>query len=276
MTDKGSLLISCANYNTIDKLVSFLESIVRAYRNADIERLDVLIGDNSDEFKSLPESFQKQGFNIYHIDNKKNLGYLGGIAQAIKKKGIDISNYSYFIISNVDVTVSEDFFSELMKLERSDDVGWIAPSIISEKENRDRNPKIVHRPSLKKMEITILFFRYPLLHYLYERVFYRIRKKKQAANLVSANIYAGHGSFMIFTSNFTQKHKEIDFPSFLFGEEIYFAELILQSKLTARYTPALKIKDFDHASTSKLGRTSYYKMNYNSMKCLTDLFFRDE
>jgi GT2 family glycosyltransferase len=277
MSKHKSILIACVNYNTTDKLESYIQSLVQAYKHKELNfNLEILIGDNSDEFRPLTLIIKQKGINISHVNNRGNLGFLGGITHAIKKRSIDISNFDYFIVSNVDLEVRQTFFERLTDIHVNEEIGWIAPAIISEKEKRDRNPKIIYRPSLRKMKITILFYRFPLLHFLYERLIYKTRKKQQTSELKNDIIYAGHGSFMIFTHSFSDKNKDFSFPTFLFGEEIFFAELLRKDNLLTIYSPTIIIDDFDHASTGKLKRSDLYKMNYDSIKCLTKKFFLNE
>ena len=137
---------------------------------------------------------------------------------------------------------------------------------------RDRNPKILSRMSLKHLKLLILMFRYPLLYKLYIRLIHKFRNKKLESPF-NNKIYAGHGSIMIFTQTFVQNHIDFKFPSFLFGEEIFFGELVRQSGLEVEYIPDIVVKDIDHASTGKLKRKLYYKLNYDSLNMIKKLFY---
>lgn len=267
-----SILISCVNYNTYSKLNEYIDSIDKAYVFAEYQiKITVLIGDNSNEFKDI--DFSNNEIEIIQINNKGNLGYLGGISKAIELSKIDISKFDYFAISNVDIKLHETFFSELIKLPIDPKIGWLAPAIISEKENRDRNPKILIRPSAKKMQLTKLMYKFPIFYKLYNQFVYKYKTKKTQENTPSNIIYAGHGSFMLFTKEFTIKNKGFKFPSFLFGEEIFFGELIKRSGLVTLYKPELKIADFDHVNTSEINYSGYCKLNFESIRILTEKYF---
>ncbi|MBI9052572.1 MAG: glycosyltransferase [Bacteroidales bacterium] len=276
MNKSISILFACVNYNTNDKLNDLLDSINKAYLKTNKNlNIDILIGDNSKKFQLIPEILEKN-IKITHVENRANLGYIGGVVNSLNESKTNISNYDYFIISNVDLKLDDNFFNELIELEQDSSVGWYAPSIISEKEGRDRNPKILYRPSLKKMKLTILMYKFPIFYYLYLKFIYVLRSKKIQSNNLNNEIYAGHGSFMIFTKNFNDKNEDFSFPSFLFGEEIYFAEQVKNSKLKTVYIPKLRIYDFDHASTSKIKKRKYFKLNYQSMKIITQKYFTNE
>ena len=251
----NSILIACVNYNTYDKLNVYIDSIGAAKKQyfKDL-KITMLIADNSD----CPDEGlidKKDNIEIIFINNHGNKGYLGGVKEAIEVSGISFDCFDYFIISNVDVTISKLFFPKLLETNIDTSIGCIAPAIISEKENRDRNPKICVRPTKKKMKLIALMYKYPIFHYLYTKTIY-LRKKRIHRCFYSSIIYAGHGSFMIFTRNFLNDII-LDFPCFLFGEEIFFAEILKKNKLKTIYEPRIIVYDFDHVSTSKMKKKKY-------------------
>ena len=267
-----SVLFVCVNYNTNELLNNYIKSIDKAKSLLNCPlRIDVLIGHNSELFDPVRNNLNKD-ISVFHINNKNNLGYIGGVTSAIKESNIDLNSYDYVIISNVDLKISETFFKKMMNLNIGPQIGWIAPCIFSEKEKRDRNPKIIKRPSVGKMKMIALMYRFPLINYIYSKIIYKNRDKN-SSNFLNNNIYAGHGSFMIFTNSFIKKNSNISFPGFLFGEEIFFAELVRMSQLKTIYIPELIVNDIDHASTNKLKKAIFYKMNYQSIKIITEKFF---
>ena len=78
---------------------------------------------------------------------------------------------------------------------------------------------------------------------------------------------------MIFTKCFTKAIPVLNFNSFLFGEEIFIAELCRKNNLIVEYYPKLEVVDRDHSSTAKLKRKLFFKMNYNSLKYVKSKFF---
>jgi len=270
--DNNPILIACVNFNTYNELEAFISSVITAKIRSNLKfSIDILVSDNSYYKKELNISKIKD-LNIYHILNDRNFGYLGGVVEALSKSRLRPRDYRYFFISNVDLSLSTTFFRDLLNTKFDSKIGWIAPSIISEKENRDRNPKIITRPSKRKMKVIALMYLIPIFHFLYSRFVYP-RKNRASSRHSSRKIYAGHGSFMILTNSFTKKNVDLNYQSFLFGEEIFFAELIRASGLETIYLPELLVYDTDHVSTSKLKRSVYYKMNYQSIKYIIKRFF---
>lgn len=168
------VLFLCVNYNSYSHLVTFLNTIdqsLDAIGNQNVN-VSICIGDASDMKRSIeyfPENFELFSFPI------DNLGYFGGVNWLVNKIGKKyINEQDLVIISNVDLTISSDFFSQLSSIYlKYNKYAWIAPQIYSNAENRDKNPKILIRPSLNKMKALKLMYRFPVIHRLYEKTLYK-------------------------------------------------------------------------------------------------------
>ncbi|ROT09971.1 hypothetical protein [Lepagella muris] len=266
------VLFLCVNYNSYSHLVTFLNTIdqsLDAIGNQNVN-VSICIGDASDMKRSIeyiPENFELFSFPI------DNLGYFGGVNWLVNKIGKKyINEQDLVIISNVDLTISSDFFSQLSSIYlKYNKYAWIAPQIYSNAENRDKNPKILIRPSLNKMKALKLMYRFPVIHRLYEKTLYK--RKKLRPKFSAIEIYAGHGAFIILTKEFFEKGGKIEYPIFLFGEEQYLAEEIQRIGMKVIYEPSLKIMDEEHASTGKMKRGSYYEYNYQAIKYILDTYY---
>jgi len=264
-----TILIVCVNYNSYEHLANYLDSIETAKMNCPDCIVDVCIADNSTQKQELIID------KYHHINIKaflfENLGYLGGASAIINNEIKEILIYDFIIVSNVDILVSEKFFIELLGTRFDNNIAWIAPQIYSEKEKRDRNPKIRSRLSTTKISMIRTFYRFPLLFEIYNKTFYHRKSKRKI--ITQSEIYAGHGSFILLTKVFFQHYEKISYPIFLFGEEIFFAELIKKVNLKVLHSPNIKIIDLEHASTSKMSSKSYCKENFNAVKYLMETFY---
>lgn len=269
-TMKSRVLIIPVNYNSYDHLLIFLRSVdnsLKKLHNGKID-LSVYIADNSSDKVFLDFSSYK-GFEI-KLYSFENLGYLGA-AFAVIKSIDNISKFDYIIISNVDLIMNDSFFSELSSVKLLERIGWIAPQIYSQQENRDKNPRLLRRYSKFKLLCLLLMYKSPLLHKIYKATLYK-RKKLFYYNNVS-DIYAGHGSFIILTKNFFLVYERLNYPVFLYGEEIYLAELVRKAKLKVKYIPSLKITDKEHVSTSKMESSFFYKCNIEALSFILKTFY---
>lgn len=217
--------------------------------------------------------------DIYTAKNTKvdNPGYFGGIRRQMEK--VDVEAYDYCILSNVDLTVEEDFFVKLAAYDCAEDTGWIAPQIWSEVEHRDRNPKIKSRYSLRKLQILRTFYQFPILDTLYTKTLYKRKRGNESqesvgrAPVLGGSIYAGHGSFIILTRKYFEQCGKIDYPVFLFCEEIYLAEQCLKGGLKVMHVPEIKVFDTEHASTGKMNHRFYCRCNYEAMQYIIRQFY---
>lgn len=264
-----SIAILCVNYNSYDELYNYLDSISISVRQAGSSCMTkVFIADNSTtDIRDIDQAYAGLCIKSYRTGN---LGYFGGISYLMKHN--DMSMYDYVIISNVDIQIQTDMLARLSTAEYDDSIAWIAPRIWSKLEGRDRNPKVSRRYSKRKLNILRTLFRYPILYFLYTHSLYKRKKIAQSAP-AAKQIYAGHGSFIILTRQYIQKCGIIDYPVFLFGEEIYLAEEIMKQNLTVHYDPSLCVNDMEHASTGQMLRKSYCKYNFDALSYILRKYY---
>lgn len=262
------IIIVCVNYNSYKELSLYLESINNAMNNVTDSIVHVAIADNSSQRESISaEKYENLEINQYF---QSNLGYLPGACNVLNNY-VEVKEYDYVVISNVDLTIEESFFSNLEKKIFKDEVAWVATQIWTEQEKRDKNPKILNRCSKMKLELIRLLYKYPVLDYIYTNSLYL--RKKARPQYSEQDIYAGHGSFMMLTKSFFEEYDRIEYPLFLFGEEMFLAELIRNKKLTVRYVPDLCVIDKEHTSTSRMRKKEYYKYNLNSIDYILKNFY---
>ena len=262
------VLIVCVNYNSYVELNSFLNSINKAARGIEGLTVDVSVADNSNG-KEIVKSSEFNNIQLSQF-NYDNLGYLGG-ASAVINNLPNVLDYDFVAISNVDLQISEDFFKVLNDIKLNNEIAWIAPQIYSHEENRDINPKVINRYSKKKLKMLYYMYKYPVLFYLYLMTAYK--RKKIIPKHNEMDIYAGHGSFMLLTRKFFKDYKKIEYPIFLFGEELFLAELVRNKGMKVRYMPSLRIEDYEHVSTSRMKKKFYFKCNTESIKYILDTFY---
>jgi hypothetical protein len=105
---------------------------------------------------------------------------------------------------------------------------------------------------------------------LYTRTFYR---QKKYESYPAGKIYAGHGSLIILTNEYFKRCGKIDYPVFLFCEEIYLAEMCQKTGLSVEYVPTIKVTDSEHASTSRMKHSFYCRCNYEAMQYIIKTFY---
>lgn len=79
---------------------------------------------------------------------------------------------------------------------------------------------------------------------------------------------------MILTREFIKLRTEWIYPPFLFGEEIFFAEIARRNGMTVRYVPSIGINDIGKVSTGRIGNSRKLKMQKESNDYLYNKFFR--
>ncbi|HJJ90132.1 MAG TPA: hypothetical protein O0Y05_03750, partial [Methanocorpusculum sp.] len=133
------ILVLAVNYNSNEKTEAYLSSWNKAAQAIGVDtEVTVVVADNSEKL----ERIQGDWFSIcwVHVPTYANKGYLGAVSYVIKEKQLNLDDFDYSIISNVDLEISQDFLMVLEKKQYEKSVGCIAPMIYSLGEHRNRNP----------------------------------------------------------------------------------------------------------------------------------------
>lgn len=263
-----TVAIYCVNYQTYPELRSFLQSVNQASNEAfAVIRVDVFCADNTEtEYQEI--TFSSEHIRLKVFPFHQNKGYFGAVHDMMTQTSPN--QYDFVIISNVDVTLMNDTLVQLASLDVDAQTGWIAPQIYSLQEQRDLNPQVMHRYSKLRLKTLKLMYKYPFLHRLYVRLFYKMR---HSSTHQAGEVYAGHGSFIILTREYFKRCGIIDYPVFLYGEELYLAELCRRHSLKVQYTPQVKLEDKEHCSTGGMRKHLYYQCNYEAIYYILSTFY---
>ncbi|MBQ6777586.1 MAG: hypothetical protein IJP52_04675 [Paludibacteraceae bacterium] len=241
-----SILLICVNYKSYDALQAFLASVHEAEKQVQGKmRVEVEVVDNSEH----------------------NVGYLGGALPVYNRRA---AQFDYVSISNVDLQLAPDFLAQLLMLQ-SDGVGWWAPDIYTPTQRRHENPYMLKRPTRYNFRIWNLIYSSVLIFKLYYLL--HLLKGKTARTYPPMPIYAGHGAFMLLTKAFVQAYPQVHFPSFMYNEEIYLAELARQADLPVRYAPTLRIENIGSVSTGRVRQRQKSAWNKQSLEMIKKMFF---
>ncbi|NOR69066.1 MAG: hypothetical protein GQ532_05135 [Methylomarinum sp.] len=213
-------------------------------------------------------------FDVIVVENQANNGYFPGCLTGYTQSLTNGRQYDAMLVSNVDIEVADDFFSQLFLLNAcyKQDPIIIAPSIVSLSENKDRNPKVKIRFSKKQMQKYLFLYRIPYLHSFYKKTFYR-SKPSTATMANGTEIYAPHGSFIVFLSGEEYWRNMLEYPVFLFGEEIYIGEQASKHNISVKYHAELKVIDSDHASTGIENESFIRKHNLSAISYLYNRYW---
>ena len=106
---KVGLIAVC--HGSYKESLKFLESLDLSLVSSKVE-LDIFFVENSSQFsEKMVDQIRRAGLNysLKYIESE-NLGYFPSAIAAIKSQGIPTCKYDFFIISNVDLVVSQSFF----------------------------------------------------------------------------------------------------------------------------------------------------------------------
>lgn len=272
-------LLICVKYSADPETVRYLESLRQLHGQSN---LHVLIVDND---ASGATSDLRIDARFAVLQSDENLGYLGGARWGMSKYLEEHPLPDWVIVSNVDLLITDRHFLEkLAALKSVPRVGAVAPRIASVLTGRNQNPFMRNRPSAMRMHAYKWLHRSWLAlnaHELGSVVFHRLRSALGRSTRTKANldrelggkIYAPHGSFLILSKEYFRSGGSLDFPCFLFGEEIYLAENLRKLGLDVIYEPSLEVLHQEHKSTKLLKSRKLGQFVASSAAYCADTYF---
>jgi len=255
MEKKKDTLFVGVIYNTYPEALQFLKS-TESFRN---DHTLVVLVDNSESVPSAQFSgYLTKNPEIVFLRSGANLGYFHGASKGLEYfRKLTGTLPLWTIVGNVDIEFSDpEMIEKIGHFESVPDLGVIAPSIISDRFGTDFNPKIMVRYTFGKMKFYNVLYSCMLFSNLYQGLSYmkkilqRLTRGEQVNSFREpVEIYAPHGSCIIFHENYFGKGGTLNHISFLFGEEIFVAETAIKLGLKVIYVPGIRISDHEHAST---------------------------
>lgn len=270
------VLITCVNHNSYDELSDFLKSVEFAAFNVKQEcNIIVLIADNSTNVQYIDTNKYNSIQCLTYI--VKNTGYINSAQEALMNYGEKLlKTFDFTIVSNVDICLASDFFKHLISTPIQN-IAWIAPRIYTPSSHTEENPYSVYRYSKKKLQLLRHMYAHPYLYMLHKKfthILIRLKRKKQSGTMGIRTIYAGHGSILIFTQAFMQHIFPFNFPFFLYGEELYFAELARLVKMQTIFNPHLYVNNCSaHVSTSQLKLEQICKYGNQAISFILNTYY---
>jgi GT2 family glycosyltransferase len=273
------VLLVCVKYDSDPETALYMESLRRLEGQPNLQ---VLIVDNAVGalMAAMP---MDTSFTL--LRSNENLGYFGGARWGISKYLEEHPLPDWVIVSNVDLLITDaQFLQKLAALNSAPHVGAVAPRIASALTGRNQNPFMRSRPSALRMQVYKWLYRSWLAlnaHELASAVFHRIRSALRRfmgsgtdiARDVGEKIYAPHGSFLILSKEYFRAGGSLDFPCFLFGEEIYLAENLRRLNLDVIYEPSLEVVHQEHASTKLMKSRKLARFVASSAAYCADTYF---
>ena len=242
MAEKKGLIIT-VNFNSHEETINYLLSLSQIDQ---FNCLDVIIADNSssmDHFNVITRFIDENDWeNISIIKMEKNLGYFGAVRFILDNNNQNKSLYEFIIVSNNDIIIKDKNIIDNI-LFHIDKAEVFAPKIINIKNQRNQNPFQISKHNIKNEIFHIFYYSsfFMAKAILGIRNILIRRKLNDNSSEKEMPIYAGHGSFLIFSNSFFKKGGYIDNNFFLYAEENTLAEIVLKINGIILYVPDIVI-----------------------------------
>lgn len=259
------------NYRKTKDTFQFVKSLSLL---KDFERCVVLIVDNdsTDHSRKRLGELEEIFGNVCVFPQESNLYYWRGAQFAVNELSVYAKKrFKWVVVCNNDIVIEQpNFILELLSL-NSKEHGVIAPRIISRVTGLDQNP-FKRRPlsRLEHMRLRLLFSSFYMYYLLVSvrRLYRLILPRVSTHSLAEGQIYAPHGSFVIFSQRFFEAGGYLETGFEMYAEELTTAEIVKGLGLGVTYFPSLYVIHNEHSTTG----CGYTREKFRMHKDAYDLF----
>lgn len=273
---KIDTLISIVCYSNELEVCNFIDQIEMQEES---NKIAVAITINkATNIKKLEAHISNLNVQCFIYNPEENLGYLNGCLYGIRKCS-EFMKYNWVVICNTDITFSQnDFFRRINNKQYAENIWGIAPSI-ELVDGGFQNPYIINRISRREFYIRKLFFGNIFTYSLYfwaSDIKKLLLGKRNMFHPKSQEIYAPHGSCMIFRNNVMNIVCNENNNIFLYCEEEYLGGIIYENKKVVFYDESLKVIHNEHQTLGKINYLDKQKWYAQSMDFLDKRIYGKE
>ena len=273
-----NLWLITVNYGDTAPTESLIQSLIACSLP---ESLKVAIADNAcstettSKLNNLSDSF-KLNMDIFPFN--ENRYYWPAAKQVLSNlKASSIDYPDWVMVCNNDITFPDkDFFKKLIKI---DPIKFpiIGPKILNDT-NESLNPFMTKPLSwIGHLYWWLYFLSYPGSICLLglKKILGKFYHKKNPKNMDQAKeVYAIHGSAILFSSSFFNKGGWLDDNFDLYGEELSVAGIAKKIGAAITYYPELKIIHHEHANTGQTNNKLLFEKARESHRYIQSTYLK--
>jgi GT2 family glycosyltransferase len=221
-----------------------------------------------------------------------NLGYFGGAAFGLKNYLIENPLPEWVMVSNTDIAFPDHgLFAKLVNFYR-DPIAMpaiLAPDILLESRGalpstvRRQNPFMETRPRPARLKFLRAVSQwYPIyaafelltaLRYALVNAMRLGKRTSTEAEIQPRTVYAAFGACILFHRSYFEAGGSLDFPAFLFGEELFVAESARALGLSIQFDPRLRVVHREHGAVRLLSSRQMARHMRDSLHVLVRTYF---
>ena len=266
------------NYKNEDEVIDYSKQL---FNQNNSENLVLIVVNNVLKDRTIKQfENQLKAVNmdqIYLYNANDNLGYLGAAIYGYNTFISEKHNFKWdwIIISNTDIQYKQvEFFETFFDEKYSKDVWWIGPSVYNSATKAYDNPKYIDRISNKKMKRLLIINKSGLFAAVYILLGKIKKSSLRRTKTESEFVYALQGCYFVLRKEFMDLIKDVNYEGFLFSEESYLGEMLLENNKKAYYNSNVEIVHNENTSTGGLSNRARAKYYYKSLKKVYSRFYK--
>ncbi len=264
------------HYKNIDDTIECIESIKKIKTKY---KYSIIVVDNGSTDEKQLNRIKEHTKDLIVL--KENTGFANGNNVGCKY-AIEKYNPDFLCVINNDTVIQmSDFIDKIYELYDKYKFHMLGPKIITNGGD-SVNPFPVYKDrdivvnAIKKSKLLIFIYKNPILRFMLNLYINTKRLFKKPHHLQNGkNIEEGvalHGCAIIFSRSYYEKYDDVFFPNtFLYHEEEFIYQRVVNDKLKSLYHPQLKIFHKEGASLNKSFKQDYKKLIFRNTYIIDSL-----
>ena len=269
------IVILVINYANEEEVLEYAKTISKQTMSKNLTLVIINNKCNENPKVDLNKEIKNIELDISVFDPEGNLGYLNGALYGYReycKNKLQLPDYA--VVSNTDILIPDiRFFEKFILSEYPIEVSCIAPSVVAGNYGTYQNPHYIDRIPKKKIDRVIMIHEYPSFALLYNQLAKMKSRLKRKEKQDSRYVYSPHGCFFFLKQNFIENIKDNYYKGFLYSEESYIAELLIQNNKRCYYDGNIELIHNENSVTGLLGIKKKSKFIADSLKYIKEEFY---
>lgn len=250
----------CVNFNNSSYTIKMCESLqLQIGRDLDY-KINCSIVDNStnNEDSKEIEEYSKNYSWIDYIPAPKNFGYFGGLNYGLSMTSpVD---HDFVVICNNDLVFDKYFCNKIFVKKYDENIFAVCPDVVT-MDGIHQNPHHLKNISWFRLLQFDLFFSNYYIAMLMSHILRLVRPVKSSPPQPQkgCEIHRGVGACYVLTSEFLRRFDKLNFPHFLYGEEVYFSDQIHAADGILWFDPELLVQHAESATLAKIPKRTAYE-----------------
>lgn len=270
MQDHNIVNLITVNFNSSEETISMIKSIDNDY----VSKIIVVDNCSTHDQCTILSDFILHNNKVHLMKLETNIGYFPALNKGLEALSDDEKKTGYTIICNNDLLFNSAFFEKLLNRSFGEGIMAVSPSVKTIN-GVYQNPSLLTKPSRFR------YFGYRLYYsnYFIGKTILKLWRSfgfgidtNYHKDTIEKEIFVGIGAIFILLPSFFEQNYRLNYPLFLYGEEIFLSHQLNSSGGRLLYVPDMEVIHLESVTTKEIPSKVNYMLNKKAFLMSKDFY----